>query len=207
MNKDRYDEENEREKLSGFEKLKDLLGFRRIEEDPLDDDYDDDEYYGEEEKQPSAKKLYGASTSPSDQQGYNSGASRFTTNTSSASYTSGQSTPKVYPIKGTGTAPQSYASKVDVLVIKPTSYGDGKKIADNLKKGKLVILNMEKFDVKEAHKVFQFCLGAICVLEGKAVKVANGIFILAPSNVDISDNIREELKQKGILDGLGFGEE
>ena len=50
-----------------------------------------------------------------------------------------------------------------------------------------------------AQRIMDFLSGTCYSLEGSIQRVANNIFIIAPENVDISGDFKEELKKKGVL--------
>ncbi len=88
---------------------------------------------------------------------------------------------------------------VKVMVYQPFSYDDTQTIIDNLKSRKPIIVNLEALDVELAQRVLDFMSGAVYALDGSIHKVSRGIFVLAPSNVDISGDIPEELKGKSFF--------
>jgi len=83
-------------------------------------------------------------------------------------------------------------AQMKVVIHHPTEFDETASIVDNLKNRKPVIINLENLDADLARKIFDFCSGALYALDGQIQKVSKGIFILAPSNVDISGNIKEE---------------
>ncbi len=90
-------------------------------------------------------------------------------------------------------------TQMKVVIYEPTNFDEAPSIVDNLKSRKPVIINLENIDTELAKKFFDFLNGAIYALDGNIQKVSAGIFILAPNNVDISGNIKEELKNKGVF--------
>ncbi|ABR48953.1 protein of unknown function DUF552 [Alkaliphilus metalliredigens QYMF] len=90
-------------------------------------------------------------------------------------------------------------TQMKVVIFEPSSFEEAPGIVDNLKNRKPVIINLENIEPDLAKKFFDFLNGAIYALDGNIQKVASGIFILAPNNVDISGNIKEELKNKGVF--------
>ncbi len=97
------------------------------------------------------------------------------------------------------------SAQMKVVVINPTEYADAEFIVANLKNNKPVIVNLEGVDTNLAQKIFNFCNGAICALDGNIKKISNGIIILAPMNVSldaIQENNKSSNKQKDY-DGLG----
>ncbi|NLM04205.1 MAG: cell division protein SepF [Clostridiales bacterium] len=89
--------------------------------------------------------------------------------------------------------------QMNVVIYEPNNFDEAPEIVDNLKNSKPVIVNLESIDADLARKFFDFLNGAIYALDGNIQKVSAGIFILAPKNVDITGNIKEELKNKGIF--------
>ena len=90
-------------------------------------------------------------------------------------------------------------TQMKVVLYEPTNFEEAPNIVDNLKNRKPVIINLENIEPDLAKKFFDFLNGAIYALDGNIQKVSSGIFILAPNNVDISANIKEELKNKGVF--------
>ncbi|MDR5657922.1 cell division protein SepF [Serpentinicella sp. ANB-PHB4] len=90
-------------------------------------------------------------------------------------------------------------TQMKVLVYEPAAFEEVTGIVDNLKNRKPVIINLESLDPELAKKSFDFLNGAIYALDGNIQKVSSGIFILAPNNVEIAGNIKEELKNKGVF--------
>lgn len=90
-------------------------------------------------------------------------------------------------------------TQMKVIIYEPSSFDEAPSIVDNLKNRKPVIINLENIDSELAKKFFDFLNGAIYALDGNIQKVSAGIFILAPNNVDIAGNIKEELKNKGVF--------
>ncbi len=90
-------------------------------------------------------------------------------------------------------------TQMKVVLYEPNDFEEAPSIVEDLKNRKPVIINLENIDVELAKKFFDFLNGAIYALDGSIQKVSSGIFILAPNNVDISGNIKEELKNKGVF--------
>ncbi len=90
-------------------------------------------------------------------------------------------------------------TQMKVVLYEPNNFEEAPSIVDDLKNRKPVIINLENIDMELARKFFDFLNGAIYALDGNIQKVSSGIFILAPNNVDISGNIKEELKNKGVF--------
>ncbi|RKD27853.1 cell division inhibitor SepF [Caminicella sporogenes DSM 14501] len=90
-------------------------------------------------------------------------------------------------------------TQMKVVIYEPNDFEEAPLIVDNLKNRKPVIINLENLEHDLAKKIFDFLNGAVYALDGQIQKVSKGIFILAPNNIDISGNFKEELKNKGIF--------
>ncbi len=90
-------------------------------------------------------------------------------------------------------------NNVKVVLVEPLNFNDAPQICDNIKNRKTVVVNLEKADPEEARKIFDFLNGSVYALDGKIQKIANGVFILAPNNVDILSEIGEEIKNKSLF--------
>lgn len=91
------------------------------------------------------------------------------------------------------------SNRMKVVVHRPTKFEESEKIVRHLLENKPVILNLSQLEEGITNKVFNFCSGALCALEGHMIKVDSGIFLLAPSNIDVSGDIKEELESKGMF--------
>jgi len=89
--------------------------------------------------------------------------------------------------------------QMHVVVLEPTSFDEAQSIADQLRNRRPVIVNLENADRNLAKRVVDFISGATYALGGNMQKVGNGIFLFVPNNVDISGEMREELKNKGLF--------
>lgn len=91
-------------------------------------------------------------------------------------------------------------TQMKVMIYEPEEYDESAGIVDNLKNRKAVIVNLESIEDPELVKnIFHFISGAVYALDGSIQKVSKGIFILAPSNIDIDGNIKKELESKGLF--------
>ena len=91
------------------------------------------------------------------------------------------------------------STQFNVVVIQPENFDEAKEIADHLKSRKPVVINLELLDKDTAQKIFDFLNGAIYALGGNVQKVATNIYLIAPHNVGILGDFRDELKNKGLL--------
>ena len=86
-----------------------------------------------------------------------------------------------------------------VVVMEPNSFEEAQNIADQLKARRPVIVNLENSEKVLAKRIVDFISGTTYALNGNMQKVGNGIFLFVPNNVDISGEMRGELKDKGLF--------
>lgn len=91
------------------------------------------------------------------------------------------------------------ASQFKVVIIQPESFDDAQDICEHLKSKKPVVINLENMDKDNAQRVIDFLSGSVYALDGSIQKVSNGIFIIAPNNVDLMGDFKDELRNKGVF--------
>ena len=72
-----------------------------------------------------------------------------------------------------------------MVVIEPKNIDECKKLVDNMRNFKPIIVNLERVETEMARKMFDFLNGAVYALEGTAQKINQNIYIFAPKNVNI----------------------
>ena len=90
----------------------------------------------------------------------------------------------------------SDAAKVQVVA--PSRFGDAKDIADCLKANRPVIVNLQVAERDLQRRMIDFCSGVTYALSGEMEKVADEVFLLAPTNVKVSDEERQRLQARGF---------
>jgi len=88
------------------------------------------------------------------------------------------------------------SSQIKLVVVQPSVFDDAQSICDHLKNKKPVIVNLENMEKDVAQRVIDFLCGSVYIIDGHIQKVSNGIFVVAPNNVDISGDLSEEFKNK-----------
>jgi cell division inhibitor SepF len=92
----------------------------------------------------------------------------------------------------------SAPSAARVHVVAPSRFGDAKEIADRLKDNRPVIVNLQMADRDLQRRMIDFCSGVTYALSGEMEKVADQVFLLAPTNVKVSEEERLRLAQRGF---------
>ncbi len=87
--------------------------------------------------------------------------------------------------------------QVKMVISQPTSFEQSEAICDLLKEKKSVIVNLEYVNKDIARRIVDVVSGAVHALDGHIQKISNSIFLIAPYNYDITNEMaREEIKNK-----------
>ena len=81
----------------------------------------------------------------------------------------------------------------EVFVIKPQEFDDAQTVADFLKKGKAIVINMEGLQLESAQRIIDFIGGACYGMGGELKAISASIFIAVPNNIEVSGDLREEI--------------
>lgn len=93
--------------------------------------------------------------------------------------------------------PQANTQAIQMVISQPTTFEQSDEICGFLKEKKSVIINLEYVNKDVARRIIDFVSGAAYALDGYMQKVSNSIFLIAPSNYEITNEMaREEMKSK-----------
>jgi cell division inhibitor SepF len=82
--------------------------------------------------------------------------------------------------------------KVSLKLLQPKSHTEAIKIADKLKEGCIVLLDISQLAKEQAHRLVEFLAGVAYVLGGEMIKTNKNTIVVSPSGVDISGFAQEE---------------
>ena len=87
--------------------------------------------------------------------------------------------------------------QIKMKIAKPTAFEQAEDICILLREKNAIVVNLEYVNKDVARRILDVISGAVKVLDGHFEKVSNSIFIVAPFNYDIvNDMTREEIKNK-----------
>ena len=93
--------------------------------------------------------------------------------------------------------PISQAQSVKMVISQPTTFEQSEEICSLLKEKKSVIVNLEYVSKEVARRIVDFISGGVYALDGHIQKISNSIFLIAPTNYKITNEMaREEIKNK-----------
>jgi cell division inhibitor SepF len=87
-------------------------------------------------------------------------------------------------------------SSSKMVISQPTCYEDVESIGEYLKNKKSVIINLENVGKEDARRILDFLSGATFMIEGTIQKVSNLIYLMAPKNVEIQNDIEKSQYNK-----------
>lgn len=91
------------------------------------------------------------------------------------------------------------STQFKIIVMQPESFEDAQDICDHLKNKKPIIVNFEEVEKEAAQRIIDFLSGSVYSLDGDIQKVSNNIFLVAPHNVDIMGDFKDELGSRGVF--------
>lgn len=154
-----------------------------------DDDYDDDDYEEYEEAQPESSprqvRAWPPSESAEPQQ-------------ASTIRAFPREEPSHAPVLGPAGIRAVPHDKPKVHVVAPGRFADAQEIGDHFREGQPVIVNLQLVDRELSRRMIDFCSGITYALDGSMEKVADQVFLLTPSNVEVSAEERQHLSQRGL---------
>jgi cell division inhibitor SepF len=158
----------------------------------VDDDYEEYEAY--EEPQPQRPAAPRAHVADSGDPSGGGGGVRTLPRESREELAPGTVVPRpavVRPI-----TPSVQSAKVHVVA--PVKFADAQEIGDRFKNGQPVIVNLQGAEGALGRRMIDFCSGVTYALGGAMDKVADQVFLLTPSNVEVSAEEKRRLQERGL---------
>lgn len=84
-------------------------------------------------------------------------------------------------------------------VVAPARFSDAQEIGDMVKASSPVIVNLQASEKDLARRMIDFCSGLTYAVGGSMEKVAESVFLLTPSNVEVSPEERQRLQENGLF--------
>src|SRR3990172_2395260 len=91
------------------------------------------------------------------------------------------------------------APPVRVNIIEPRSFNDAQQIADKFKAKQPVIINLQQLDADLSKRMIDFSSGLTYGLGGGMQRIAEKVFLLTPSNVEVSAEEKRRLRERGFF--------
>lgn len=88
-----------------------------------------------------------------------------------------------------------------VHVVDPEGFNDAQEVGDRLKASQPVILNLQGLPRDLQRRLIDFSSGLTYAVGGSMSRVADQVFLLTPSDVEVSQEEKERLKARGLYHG------
>ncbi len=85
-----------------------------------------------------------------------------------------------------------------VHVVEPQGFNDAQEVGDRLKADQPVILNLQGLARDLQRRLIDFSSGLAYAVGGSMQRVADQVFLLTPSNVEVSQEEKERLQARGL---------
>jgi cell division inhibitor SepF len=79
--------------------------------------------------------------------------------------------------------------------VAPSSFNDAQEVADRFKSNQPVIVNLEAADRDLRRRLIDFCSGVCYGLGGQMERVADHVYLLTPTNVEVSAEDRRRISE------------
>ncbi len=113
---------------------------------------------------------------------------------------------KIWGRKNSKVVSMPQIQQVKMVISQPTTFEQSEYICDLLKEKKSIIVNLEYVNKDIARRIVDVVSGAVHALDGHIKKISNSIFLVAPYNYDIENEMaREEIKNKLSVSWLKNG--
>lgn len=86
-----------------------------------------------------------------------------------------------------------------VHVVTPTSFSDAQEIGERFRSAQPVIITLTGADRDLKRRLVDFASGLAFGLNGHMEKVSDSVFMLTPSNVQVSADEKRRLQERGLL--------
>ncbi len=86
-----------------------------------------------------------------------------------------------------------------VHVVEPQGFNDAQEVGDRLKANQPVILNLQGLPRELQRRLIDFSSGLAYAVAGNMQRVANQVFLLSPSNVEVSQEEKDRLQARGLF--------
>ena len=91
------------------------------------------------------------------------------------------------------------SASAKVTITKPTVYDEAQDICDAVKNRRIVLINTTALEIRTAQRLLDFVSGCCYALGGELQEKEKGVYILSPSNVEVTNELKTELNSKVLF--------
>jgi cell division inhibitor SepF len=108
--------------------------------------------------------------------------------------------PEPAPRRGRRRSPRGNGGGVASMhMVTPRSFNDAQQVADEFKRSKPVIINLQSTDRELSKRLIDFSSGMTYALGGGMQRISQGIFLLTPEDVEVSAEEKARLLEGGFF--------
>jgi cell division inhibitor SepF len=96
---------------------------------------------------------------------------------------------------------RSAVGSARVHIVEPHGFNDAQEIGDRLKADQPVILNLQGVPRDLQRRLIDFSSGLAYAVGGAMARVADQVFLLTPTDVEVSQEEKERLQARGLYHG------
>ena len=85
-----------------------------------------------------------------------------------------------------------------VHIVEPQGFNDAQEVGDRLKANQPVILNLQGLSRELQRRLIDFSSGLAYAVGGQMARVSDQVFLLKPSDVEVSQEEKERLQARGL---------
>lgn len=86
-----------------------------------------------------------------------------------------------------------------ILLKKPVEFQDIMEIVDAVKSRKIVVMNIVEVEQKLAQRMIDYIVGACYALNASFEEIDKSIYLIAPDNVEISNELKSQINSSGFF--------
>ena len=91
------------------------------------------------------------------------------------------------------------SSSIKVTITKPVDYEEATEICEALKNRRIVLVNTTALELKIAQRLLDFISGSCYALGGELQQIEKGVYLLSPSNVEVTNELKNEISSKALF--------
>ncbi|CAN5559121.1 hypothetical protein BH24ACT4_BH24ACT4_08720 [soil metagenome] len=96
--------------------------------------------------------------------------------------------------------PMPVASTARPRLVVPNHFNQAQEVADSFKGDQPVVMNLRHADREVSRRLIDFSSGLCYGLGGRMDKLDSQVYLLSPANVEVSEDERDRLRQRGYED-------
>lgn len=95
------------------------------------------------------------------------------------------------PVNKQVTSKPAPAKTNNVILTEPLVFADSKDIVDDIKRNRVVIINLSKLDLETSDRLLDFISGGIYALGARLKTIGEDIYLCVPHGVEVSGDFYE----------------